>query len=64
MMKPVGIAGTCPVWTQPVYRVYNNGFASNNSNHRYMVDPVLYAQMVAKGWSDEGVVMCAPLAGG
>jgi streptogramin lyase len=61
MMKPGsdGAAG-CPSWTVPVYRAYNNRFADNDSNHRYMTSPVLYAQMVAKGWTGEGVVMCAP----
>jgi len=61
MIKPSSAAaGGCPAWTDAVYRAYNNGFASNNSNHRYMTDAALYNQMVAKGWSGEGVVMCAP----
>ena len=62
MMKPDGVPGSdCPAWTQPVYRAYNNRFASNDSNHRYLVSAALYNQMVSKGWSGEGVVMCAPL---
>jgi len=58
LMKPEGAA--CPDWTQPVYRVYNNRFAENDSNHRYMTSVALYNQMVGQGWSGEGVVMCAP----
>ena len=58
MVKPTG--ASCPSWTQPVYRAYNNRFATNDSNHRYAVSPAIYAEMTAKGWSGEGVVMCAP----
>ena len=58
LMKPEGAA--CPDWTQPVYRVYNNRFAENDSNHRYMTSVALYNQMVGQGWSGEGLVMCAP----
>jgi streptogramin lyase len=58
MMKPTG--GSCPSWTQPVYRAYNNRFASNDSNHRYTVSSAIYAEMTGRGWSGEGVVMCAP----
>jgi streptogramin lyase len=58
MMKPGAIG--CDAWTQPVYRAYNNRFAVNDSNHRYMTSPALYAQMLASGWMGEGVVMCAP----
>jgi streptogramin lyase len=62
MVKPAGVsAGACPAWTQPVYRAYNNRFAFNDSNHRYMTSVDLYDQMVGMGWSGEGVVMCAPL---
>jgi hypothetical protein len=55
-----GVPG-CPGWTLPVYRAYNNGFARNDSNHRYMTSAAVYAQMVAQGWSGEGAVMCAPM---
>ncbi|MBK7474461.1 MAG: hypothetical protein IPI73_31095 [Betaproteobacteria bacterium] len=51
----------CPAGTQPIYRAYNNRFAQNDSNHRYATDVAVYNQMVALGWSGEGVVMCAPL---
>ena len=61
MVKPGDAAASaCPTWTQPVYRAYNNRFAANDSNHRYMVSETLYNDMLSKGWSGEGVVMCAP----
>lgn len=55
-------AGTCPVGTTPVYRVFSN---RPDANHRYMTDRAVREQMVAKGWLAEGdgpdlVVMCAP----
>ena len=53
-------AAGCPAWTRPVYRAYNNRFAFNDSNHRYAVDVSIYNQMLALGWSGEGVVMCVP----
>ena len=43
-----------------VYRAYNNRAAQNDSNHRYTTDIGVYQQMLARGWSGEGVVMCAP----
>jgi photosystem II stability/assembly factor-like uncharacterized protein len=43
---------------RPVYRVYNNHFASNDSNHRYVDDPNLYQSMQAAGWKGEGVQFC------
>ena len=51
----------CPAGTTPVYRAYNNGFARGiDSNHRITSDLAAIQQTVARGWSDEGVVMCAP----
>ena len=57
-------AGQCPAGTLPIYRVYNNGFAQNDSNHRYTTKTTIYNQMIAQqGWRAEGVVMCtAPAA--
>ena len=52
--------GFCASGTQPVYRLYNNRYAQNDSNHRYTTSATLYTQMVAAGWSGEGVAMCAP----
>ena len=56
------IAGVCPAGTTEVYRVFDNRV---DANHRYMTDPSVRAQMVARGWVAEGdgpnlVVMCAP----
>jgi alpha-tubulin suppressor-like RCC1 family protein len=54
--------GQCPAGTEPVYRAYNNGFARGvDSNHRISTDQAAIAQVVARGWVNEGVVMCAPL---
>jgi uncharacterized delta-60 repeat protein len=50
----------CPAAMRPVYRLYNNGYASNDSNHRYTTDPALYQGMQNKGWTGEGVVFCSP----
>jgi hypothetical protein len=50
--------GSCAAGTQPLYRLYNNRYAFNDSNHRYVVRTDLYAQMQAQGWVGEGVAMC------
>ena len=56
-------AGQCPAGTLPVYRAYNNGYARNDSNHRYTIRTAIYDQMIGQGWRGEGVVMCtAPAA--
>ncbi len=56
------VEGQCPAGTKPVYRAYNNGFARGvDSNHRISTDQAAIAQVVARGWVNEGVVMCAPL---
>ena len=51
--------GSCPAGTTAVKRVYNNRFAQNDSNHRYASSDAIYDQMVALGWSPEGVVFCS-----
>ena len=56
--KPTG-AATCPAGTVNVYRVYNNRFAFNDSNHRYTTSVTTYNAMVANGWRGEGTVFCA-----
>ena len=57
-----GINGTCPTGTQPVYRAYNNGFAKGvDSNHRIISSLTAIQEVVTRDWSDEGVVMCAPI---
>ena len=53
--------GTCPGGTVPVYRAYNNGFLQDaDSNHRITGSPTAIQEVVARGWINEGVVMCAP----
>ena len=53
--------GGCFDGTTPVYRAYNNGFARGvDSNHRITSNADSIAQVVARGWKSEGVVMCAP----
>jgi len=52
--------GQCAAGSDPVYRAYNNGFLTNDSNHRYTVNPATYASMIAEGWIGEGVVFCVP----
>ena len=61
LLRPASsVAAGCGPGTTPIYRVYNNRFAFNDSNHRYMTRTALYDQMRAQGWMGEGVVMCAP----
>lgn len=51
--------GSCPAGTTPIYRVYNNRAAANDSNHRFITDPWVYQQMANDNWTPEGVVMCS-----
>jgi uncharacterized delta-60 repeat protein len=50
---------SCPGGLLPVYRVYNNRFAQNDSNHRYMTSAGTYQQMQQQSWMGEGLVFCA-----
>ncbi len=55
------INGTCPAATTPVYRAYNNGFSKGiDSNHRIANNQTAIQEVVARGWINEGLVMCAP----
>jgi hypothetical protein len=55
------INGTCSADTTPIYRAYNNGFSKGiDSNHRIASDQTAIQEVVARGWINEGVVMCAP----
>ncbi|MGZ5036337.1 MAG: hypothetical protein ACXWGT_06110 [Usitatibacter sp.] len=56
------VDGACAALHTPVYRLYNNRFAFNDSNHRYVADPDLRADLVRQGWIDEGVVFCPTFA--
>jgi Repeat of unknown function (DUF5648) len=55
--------GSCTGGYAPVVRLYNNRFAQNDSNHRYVTNEAERARMVAKGWIDEGVKFCSADAG-
>jgi len=53
--------GACPEGSVPVYRAYNNGPARGvDSNHRITSSEAGIAEVVARGWISEGIVMCAP----
>jgi hypothetical protein len=52
--------GSCPAGTAPVYRYYNNGYPTKDSNHRFATDPGVQPFMFSQGWAFEGVVMCVP----
>jgi hypothetical protein len=55
------VSGLCAGGTVPVYRAYNNGSAQGiDSNHRISSSLAAIQQVVARGWVNEGVVMCAP----
>jgi hypothetical protein len=55
-------SGACAAGTVPVRR-FNN--LQGDVNHRYVADPAIASEMLARGWYDEGVRMCArPLGEG
>lgn len=49
----------CPANTTPVYRLYNQRWQVNDSNHRYTTNLNVYSTMVRQGWAGEGVAWCA-----
>ena len=54
-------SGACPGSTVPVYRAYNNGQARGvDSNHRITSSLTAIQEVVNRGWTNEGAVMCAP----
>jgi len=58
-----GALRDCPVGTKPLFRLYNNASASAGgfvSNHRYTTEQSDVAKFIAKGWLNEGHVMCVP----
>ena len=62
VILPDATTGACPVLSNPVYRLWNQ---RTDSNHRYTTDPLIKAQMIARGYVAEGygpdaVIMCAP----
>lgn len=57
----VPAGGGCFDGMTPVLRAYNNGAARGiDSNHRITSKLDSIAEVVARGWKSEGVVMCAP----
>ena len=52
--------GGCPAGMQAINRFYNNRYAQNDSNHRFIADPTLRAAM-SVSWNDEGSRFCSPL---
>lgn len=55
-------SGSCPSGTVPVYRAYNNGYGRGiDSNHRITSNSGAIQEAVSRGWSNEGIIMCAPL---
>ncbi len=56
---PLPAASSCAAGTLPVYRLYNNRFAFNDSNHRFTTVFANIAPMRAQGWIYEGVAFCA-----
>jgi hypothetical protein len=54
-------SGVCANGVTSVYRAYNNGYTQGiDSNHRITRSLTALQQVVARGWVNEGVVMCAP----
>ena len=52
--------GVCPAGAPvKVYRAYNHRALQGDSNYRYTTNIAAYNQMIALGWTAEGVVMCA-----
>jgi serine protease len=56
------INGICPSDSAPIYRVYNNRWREDDSNHRFVSSSREYAAMISKGWIGEGVTLCAAFA--
>ena len=52
------INGECPVYAPAVKRFYNDRYAQNDSNHRYVLDPQQQTAMSA-GWLEEGAAFCS-----
>lgn len=53
------VNGACGADRTPVYRLYNDRFRQNDSNHRFIPDAAARDDMLAAGWRDEGVAFCA-----
>lgn len=53
------VDGVCKPTERPVFRLYNNRAAQNDSNHRFLVAEAVVPSMVELGWILEGIVFCA-----
>jgi len=53
-------SGQCATSAVPVYRLYNNRWMFNDSNHRYVTSHRAREAMRAAGWIDEGAKFCTP----
>ena len=59
-LTDVPVNGTCPSPLVPVFRAYNDAFSRReDSNHRITSNAASIQEVVARGWINEGVVMCA-----
>ena len=52
-------SGQCAAGLVPIYRLYNNRWRVNDSNHRYTASVAERERTVAQGWTYEGVAFCA-----
>jgi uncharacterized delta-60 repeat protein len=52
--------GRCARDMRPVYRLYNNRWPQNDSNHRFVPNESLLESMVAQGWTLEPIAFCTP----
>ena len=57
---PLNADKTCPADTFIVYRAYNNGFPTKDSNHRYTTNSTELRALLPLGWTYEGPVFCVP----
>lgn len=48
----------CPQGLFDVFRLYNNRASQNDSNHRFLGNSTLIPEMVARGWTYEGIPFC------
>ena len=55
--------GQCKAGT-PIYRLYNDRWRANDSNHRFTPSASARQYLVDRGWVPEGIAFCAYGAGG
>jgi Repeat of unknown function (DUF5648) len=56
---PLPTESGCATGTIPVYRLYNDRFSFNDSNHRFTTNAANIGPLEAQGWKYEGVAFCA-----